>query len=152
MKYATLDKNGLPTGFYSDDIHENIPTDAIEITDEQWIECINNSGARQFVNGTLGSYVAPITLEQSIAIQESTTDTYIQNKIDVYNLANGVKFKNIDSFAKYAINTSSEYNADAIKFIAYAANIWKRVREYQKNSTTILTDAEFQAVLDGVSF
>jgi hypothetical protein len=64
MKYTTLDNNGLPTAFYSDDIHENIPSEAIEITDEQWLECINNQGARQFVNGTLVTYTAPITQEQ----------------------------------------------------------------------------------------
>jgi hypothetical protein len=67
MKYAILDTNGLPTAFYSDDIHENIPTEAIAITDEQWLECINNPGARQFVNGTLVAYTAPITLEQAKA-------------------------------------------------------------------------------------
>jgi hypothetical protein len=91
-------------------------------------------------------------LTQSIARLESTTDTYIQSKIDAYNLANGVKFKNIDAFTKYAVNTTSEHNAIANKFIAYADNIWKAVRAYQKTATDIPTDAEFQEVLDGVAF
>jgi hypothetical protein len=94
----------------------------------------------------------PITLAQSIAHLESITDAYIQSKIDTYNLANGVKFKDIDAFTKYAINTASEQNAIANKFIAYADNIWKAVRTYQKTATTIPTDAEFKAVLDGVAF
>jgi hypothetical protein len=91
-------------------------------------------------------------LANLIAHLEMTTDTYIQSKIDAYNLTNGVKFKDIDSFSKYAINTASEHNLIANKFIAYADNIWKDVRAYQKTATTIPTDAEFQAVLDGVAF
>lgn len=152
MKYAILDKNGLPTAFYSDDIHENIPADAIEITDEQWLECLNNQGARQFVNGALIAYEAPIAPEQAIAHFESVTDAYIQSKIDAYNQANGVKFKDIDSFTKYAVNTESQHNAIANKFIAYADNIWKAVRAYQATVATIPTDEEFKAVLDGVAF
>lgn len=152
MKYVTLDANGLPTAFYSEDIHENIPTDAIEITDEQWIECLNNQGARQFVNGTLVTYVAPITPEQAIARFESITDAYIQSKIDAYNSANGVKFKDIDAFTKYAVNTSSQHYTIANKFIEYADNIWKAVRSYQATVTTLPTDDEFKAVLDGVAF
>jgi hypothetical protein len=96
--------------------------------------------------------IVPITLEQSIAHLESTTDTYIQSKIDAYNLANGVKFRDIDAFTKYAVNTASEHNTIANKFIAYADNIWKTIRAYQKTATTIPTDAEFKAVLDEVIF
>jgi hypothetical protein len=94
----------------------------------------------------------PLTLAQSISHLESTTDTYIQRKIDAYNLANGVKFRDIDAFTKYAINTASQHNAIANQFIEYADNIWKSVRAYQKTATTVPTDAEFQAVLDGVVF
>jgi hypothetical protein len=91
-------------------------------------------------------------LEQSIVHLERTTDAYIQSKIDTYNLENGVKFKDIDAFTKYAINTVSEHNAIANKFIEYADNIWKTVRAYQKTTTVVPTDAEFQMVLDGVVF
>jgi hypothetical protein len=91
-------------------------------------------------------------LAQSITRLENITGAYIQSKIDAYNLANGVKFKDIDAFTKYAINTASEHNAIALKFITYADNIWKAVRAYQKTATTIPTDAEFQTVLDGVVF
>jgi hypothetical protein len=94
----------------------------------------------------------PITREQAIAHLEDMTFAYIQSKIDTYNLANGVKFRGIDSFTKYAINTSSQHNAIANQFIVYADNIWKAVRAYQKTLTSIPTDAEVQAVLDGVAF
>lgn len=49
MKYAIFDEKGLPKGFYSKDIHgDNIPKEAIQITDEQWQEFINNQGRRKW--------------------------------------------------------------------------------------------------------
>ncbi len=47
-KYALFDKNGLPKAFYDDRIHKNIPQEAIEITEEQWLEFINNQGRRKW--------------------------------------------------------------------------------------------------------
>jgi hypothetical protein len=81
MKYATLDTNGLPTAFYSDDVNENIPTDAIEITDDQWLECINNNGQRCFKNGVLVPYVATVTLAQAQTAQISTLQAAYQQAI-----------------------------------------------------------------------
>lgn len=40
MKYAHIIDNKL-MGWYSDDIHTNIPTPNIEVTDEVWQEAIN---------------------------------------------------------------------------------------------------------------
>lgn len=62
MKYATLNENGTPNGFYDDLIHKEIPKNAIEITNEQWLECINNQGKRAFVNGQLVEYIYQKTL------------------------------------------------------------------------------------------
>lgn len=64
MKYVTLDENGTPIGFYDDTIHSTIPTGAIDITDEQWIEYINNSGKLKFENGALVEYVYVPTLAE----------------------------------------------------------------------------------------
>jgi hypothetical protein len=94
----------------------------------------------------------PLTPAQTITRFENMTDAYIQSKIDAYNQENGVKFKDIDAFTKYAVNTSSKHYAIANKFIAYADNIWKAVRAYQSTVTTIQTDDEFKAVLDWVTF
>jgi hypothetical protein len=103
-----------------------------------------NTPESEFTNGEL--------LAQAIEHFESITDVYIQSKIDAYNVAHGVKFKDIDALTKYAVNTSSQHNAIANKFIEYADNIWRAVRSYQTTATIIPTDEEFQAVLDGVLF
>ena len=91
-------------------------------------------------------------ITKAISHFEGVTDAFIQNKIDAHNTLNGVKFKDIDSFPKYAMNTASAHHAIANKFIAYADNIWKAVRTYFLSATAIPTEAEFQAILDGVSF
>ncbi len=51
MKYASFDATGKITGFYSEDIHGEagsaackIPMGAIQITDVEWQDCINNPG------------------------------------------------------------------------------------------------------------
>lgn len=53
QKFAAYDKNGTITGFYDADINPaaQIPAQAIEITDEQWLDCISNTGLRA-VNAT----------------------------------------------------------------------------------------------------
>jgi hypothetical protein len=85
MKYTTLDANGLPTAFYSDDINKTIPQVAIEITDDQWLECINNSGQRCFKGGVLVPYVAAVTLtaaqQTQLAIIDSAYDTAIPQPV-----------------------------------------------------------------------
>ena len=51
--YATIDGNGFPTGYYCNDIHEVIPENAILITEEQWIDLVNNPHYRHFVDGVI---------------------------------------------------------------------------------------------------
>lgn len=47
MKYAEYDQMGNIIGFYAPEIHgENIPVNSIEITEEQWQDCLNNQGFR----------------------------------------------------------------------------------------------------------
>jgi len=50
QKYVAFDELGLPRAFYDDEIHtkEQIPQNAIPITEEQWLEFINNQGYRKW--------------------------------------------------------------------------------------------------------
>jgi hypothetical protein len=59
MKKATFDADGLPTAFYSDEINAVIPPEAIAITDEQWLDFINNPCFRKWENGAVVPYVPP---------------------------------------------------------------------------------------------
>lgn len=60
MKYGVFE-NGFPKGFYSQELHgDNIPDDAVEITDEQWLDLINNQGMRRFIDGQVVEYTPPV--------------------------------------------------------------------------------------------
>jgi len=82
MKYAVFDEHGFPQAFYSPDIHgDKIPAEAIEITDEQWLEFINNQGKRRwdFEKKEVVEYVPPPpSLEELRAI----VDNERKNKVE----------------------------------------------------------------------
>jgi hypothetical protein len=42
MKYAQYDEKGRITGFYTQGLNGGLPENAIEISDEEWLECLND--------------------------------------------------------------------------------------------------------------
>jgi len=58
-KYVIINAEDFPIGFYSEDIHDVIPEEAIEITDEQWMECLENQGHRKIIDGQVVGYTPP---------------------------------------------------------------------------------------------
>lgn len=65
MYYANYDEStGKILGFYSDEIHKEIPTPYIELTDEEWQEAIN--GFYHVVDGVLTEDVFEVTIEDKI--------------------------------------------------------------------------------------
>ena len=82
MKNAVIDDNGFPIAFYSSDIHgESFPPETVDITDEQWLEFIENPGARKWQDGEVVEYTPPepepapqITVVPAITLWERMTD------------------------------------------------------------------------------
>lgn len=64
MKHMVMDTNGLPLGFYDEEINSNIPDEAIEITDEQWQEFLNNQGKRRWDGTKVVEYIKVYTDEE----------------------------------------------------------------------------------------
>jgi hypothetical protein len=58
MKYAQYDQDGNIIAFYSPDIHKTIPSNTIQITEEQWQGCLVNQGRYKVINNQL-SYSSP---------------------------------------------------------------------------------------------
>ncbi|RCW80934.1 hypothetical protein [Phyllobacterium bourgognense] len=57
MMVATFNDENFPIGFYSEEVHGNrVPPEAVEITDEQWIELYTYQGARKFEDGAVIEY------------------------------------------------------------------------------------------------
>lgn len=53
QRYATVSADGRVTGFYADDITPEIPTGAIEISEEIYAEWVANAMTRAWINGAL---------------------------------------------------------------------------------------------------
>jgi len=68
QKYAIFDDKGFPKAFYDDEIHENIPQEAIEITEEQWLEFINNQGRRKWDFNT--NQVVPLDPDSLLTLDD----------------------------------------------------------------------------------
>lgn len=48
MKFRVTDEEGRPIAFYDDAVHEMIPSGAVEISVEDWHECLAHPGCRRF--------------------------------------------------------------------------------------------------------
>lgn len=75
MLKALFDENGLPQGFYNTDAYDDIsfiPEKAIEITEDQYREFLDNIGRRKWNNGEVVEYELP-TLDLA-ALKERLKD------------------------------------------------------------------------------
>lgn len=85
MKYAIFDNFGFPKAFYSKDIHgDNIPVEAIEITDEQWQEFLNNQGYRRwdFIAGDVVAFdPKTMKIENGTIVEKTETELLNEQKV-----------------------------------------------------------------------
>lgn len=79
MKYYSNETNG----FYDSEINgDDIPQDAVEITDEKWMELLNGQSGGKIISADDNGYPVlmdppPLTLEQHVAIAESQKQALI---------------------------------------------------------------------------
>ena len=123
-KYAVFDQNGFPKAFYDDEIHENIPLEAIPISEQDWLEFINNQGRRiwDFQTSTVKVYTPPPpTLDElkTRKLQElqATAKSYIERFYPE------IKQRSDEADEKYwlprLLAQNSTYTADSIYKSAY---------------------------------
>ncbi|MDH2092571.1 hypothetical protein N5K21_28055 [Rhizobium pusense] len=116
--FATFNEDGFPTGFYSTIVvGEEYPGGAIEITNEQWSEFVNNSGRRKWVNGEV-VLAEPITAPPTITDYENA----IQNLVD--STARERQFRDGVTLASYIGSTKPKWAAEAQAFVAWRDNVW----------------------------
>ena len=72
-KYAHINSDNILQGWYDDEIHDNIPTPNIEVTNEQWQISINNShnkinadGSSELIDTTTDEEKAEIENKQNL--------------------------------------------------------------------------------------
>lgn len=57
--FAVFDANGLPKGFYTPVIHQNIPKEAVPVSVEQWHQLIGNKGKCRWDGEKVVEYFPP---------------------------------------------------------------------------------------------
>ena len=118
-KFTLLDADGVPAAFYAPEIHgNNIPSEAVEITDEQWREFIANPGIRKLVDGEV-VVVDPIAAPATITDYENA----IQNLVD--STARERQFRDAVTLASYIGSTKPKWAAEAQAFVAWRDNVWR---------------------------
>ena len=59
-KFAKFDSAGFAVAFYDSSVHGNtIPSDGVEISDEQWLEFLEYCGMRKWIDGQIVAYEPP---------------------------------------------------------------------------------------------
>lgn len=76
---AVFDADGFPSAFYPEDVWpEGYPLEAVEITEDDWHEFLNNQGLRQWKNDRVVEYtppfVEPVTVLPAVTLWERLTD------------------------------------------------------------------------------
>ena len=89
MYYANYDENtGEILGFYTDEIHAEIPEPNIELTYEEWQQAI--SGSYRIIDGLLEEYTPPepeLTLDEQIEMTQREYQAELLEIRDLYQAA-----------------------------------------------------------------
>ncbi|EGL63587.1 hypothetical protein AGRO_3656 [Agrobacterium sp. ATCC 31749] len=118
MTKAVFNSDGIPLGFYNEEIHgENIPADAIDISDEQWVDLLAGCGSRVWKNGEVVD-IDPTFNAPTIADYENA----IQNLVD--STAREKQFRDGVTLASYTASTKPNWAAEAQAFVAWRDNVW----------------------------
>jgi len=80
MKFAHIDENNMLLGFYDDDVHEEIPSPNVEVTEEQWEKLLEDGCNKVNPDGT-GEVVDTRTQEE---ITEWENSEYQRNRRKEY--------------------------------------------------------------------
>lgn len=118
MKHAVFDEYGLPKAFYSADIHgNNIPAQAVEISDEQWMDFLNNQGFRRWDGENVVEFAPPAlvtTVEEYRTAIQSLIDAKAQEK----------QYDSGATLASYVSSTIPQWSAEATAFVAWRDQVW----------------------------
>ncbi|WP_262522687.1 hypothetical protein [Agrobacterium tumefaciens] len=118
MIFAVFNEQGYPMGFYSDEVHgDNIPEGAVEISENEWQDLLDNPGRRKWIDGAVVAVEPP----QPVA---TITDyeNAIQNLVD--STAREKQFRDGVTLASYTASTRPKWAAEAQAFVAWRDNVW----------------------------
>lgn len=115
---AIFSEDGFPQSFYSPDINgDEIPAEAVSISQPQWLEFISNPGRRQWRDGE-------VVVVDHPEVTPTITDyeNAIQNLVD--STARDRQFRDGVTLASYIGSTIQTWAAEAHAFVAWRDNVW----------------------------
>ncbi|OLP44166.1 DUF4376 domain-containing protein [Rhizobium oryziradicis] len=123
MKLAQFNADGLPLAFYDSEINADaLPQDAIEITDDQWLELISHQGRRRFQDGEVVEYQPPAP-----ALTGADVDRERDRRIDAGFVFDGVFYQS-DEGSRENIAGAKSAATDAIALGASSGDFgWQRL-------------------------
>ena len=130
MKYANIDKNNKILGWYDKDIHTEIPTPNIEITDEQWQIAINYGHNKVNVDGSteIFDFRTPEEIAQQIEDAKPKSITKIQamrqlKSMNLWANLQTILASNADANDEWTLALSLEFSDPFIAQIGSALGI-----------------------------
>lgn len=144
-KYALLNEIGIPTAFYSSEIHgENMPDGVVEITHEQWREFLEFPFNRKMENGEVVEYASPVP---------APTVTDYENAIQalIEETAQSRQFRDAVTLASYTASTAPAWAAQAQTFVAWRDAVWQYTyQQYEQFQLGLLEQPSVAEFLSGL--
>lgn len=78
MKYAHIDQDNNLIGWYDSDIHDNIPTPNVQVSEEQWLKAININANKVYIDGS-SEQIIQIDKNTEIQKQIFEAKLFLQN-------------------------------------------------------------------------
>lgn len=117
MKLALFDASGFPLAFYAPEINgDAIPADAVEITDEQWLDFLAHQGERRWADDAVVDFAPPVG------------PAFVPQAVSRFQARRALKDAGLFASVESAINASaSDFLVDA----------WNEAAEFRRASPLI---------------
>ncbi|SNZ11919.1 hypothetical protein SAMN06265182_2135 [Persephonella hydrogeniphila] len=145
QKYAIFDNQGFPRAFYDSDIHSNIPDNAIKITEEQWLEFIENQGKRiwNFETSQVEVYISPPPPLDKAKTQKQKELINLE-KQRVNQILNQYEYLSLADVQLYANQNDTEAQSILSWYQTYDDLIW----QYIDNDLAAFTSVDELLAID----
>jgi hypothetical protein len=133
MYYAEFDSEGVPLGFFLDEIHgQNIPKAAVQISDEDYQCFINERGKWLWKGGKrVAAPVEPVPPELVIGQLAGVVRKHLNT------IARERGYDDMLSLCSYATSTNEVFAAEGRAGVAWRDAVWAKFNEI---STALLAD------------
>lgn len=113
QRYATIDAGGRATGFYSDDVHELVPPDAVAVDEDSYLAWIKDTRTQRWDGGALVSCDPPAPPPPALTDYQRAIEALVDATARERSYSSAV------SCASYVASTNAAWRAEAEAFVAW---------------------------------